>query len=101
MRRQILTALCLLGMAHTAAAQTTDAGFAEALSPSMAAVVKNMHATIRRNIAEAAEAMPAADCLQGHATSQKLRSIDRPRGQREFLLLFASAWRGDADDDQL
>jgi uncharacterized damage-inducible protein DinB len=42
-------------------AQTTDGGFAEALSPSMSAVVKAMHATIRRNIAEAAEAMPAED----------------------------------------
>jgi uncharacterized damage-inducible protein DinB len=42
-------------------AQTTDAGFAEALSPSMASVVKSMHATIRRNLADAAESVPAAD----------------------------------------
>ena len=61
MRRQVLVALCLLGMADAAGAQTTDGGFAEALSPSMAAVVKAMHATIRRNIAEAAEIMPAGD----------------------------------------
>jgi uncharacterized damage-inducible protein DinB len=40
-------------------AQTSDAGFGAALSPSMATVVKNMHATIRRNLAEAAERMPA------------------------------------------
>jgi uncharacterized damage-inducible protein DinB len=61
MKGPILIALCLLGMVEGASAQTTDGGFAEALSPSMAAVVKNMHATIRRNIAEAAEAMPAAN----------------------------------------
>jgi hypothetical protein len=51
--------LCLIGIATTATAQTTDGGFGEALSPSMAAVVKSMHATIRRNLAEAAELMPA------------------------------------------
>jgi uncharacterized damage-inducible protein DinB len=56
-----LAALCVVLAAHTAHAQTTDGGFAEALSPSMAAVVKNMHTTIRRNITEAAAAMPAAD----------------------------------------
>lgn len=44
-----------------ASAQTSDGGFAEALSPSMASVAKAMHATIRRNLAEAAAAMPAAD----------------------------------------
>jgi uncharacterized damage-inducible protein DinB len=42
-------------------AQTTDGGFAEALSPSMAAVAKSMHATIRRDLADAAENMPAAE----------------------------------------
>lgn len=42
-------------------AQTTDAGYADALTPSLAAVAKTMHATIRRNLVEAAEAMPAAD----------------------------------------
>ena len=56
-----LIASCLFGIADAAGAQTTDGGFAEALSPSMAAAVKAMHATIRRNLAEAAEAMPAAD----------------------------------------
>jgi uncharacterized damage-inducible protein DinB len=41
------------------AAQTTDAGFNDALSGSMASVVKVMHATIRQNLAEAAQNMPA------------------------------------------
>jgi hypothetical protein len=44
-----------------ALAQTTDGGFAEQLSPSMAATAKSLHATIRRNIAEAAAAMTAED----------------------------------------
>jgi uncharacterized damage-inducible protein DinB len=42
-------------------AQTTDAGYADALSPSLARVAKAMHATIRRNLAEAAENMPAEE----------------------------------------
>ena len=61
MTRCLLLALCVVLVGDVAQAQTTDAGFAEALSPSMAAVVKAMHATIRRNIAEAADAMPASD----------------------------------------
>jgi uncharacterized damage-inducible protein DinB len=44
-----------------AAAQTTDSGFGALASTSMAAVSKAMHANIRRNLAEAAAAMPAAD----------------------------------------
>jgi DinB superfamily len=61
MTRRLLLALCVVLVGDIAQAQTTDAGFAEALSPSMAAVVKVMHATIRRNIADAADAMPAGD----------------------------------------
>jgi uncharacterized damage-inducible protein DinB len=59
--RSTVTALCLVLVGSGAQAQTTDGGFNEALSPSMAAVVKAMHATIRRNLAEAAEVMPAGD----------------------------------------
>jgi uncharacterized damage-inducible protein DinB len=44
-----------------ATAQTSDGGFGEALSPSMAAVTKTMHSTIRRNLAEAARSMPAEE----------------------------------------
>src|SRR5688500_6328743 len=61
MLRGLILLLCLTCAAMSAAAQTTDAGFGDAASPSMAVVVKNMHATIRRNLAEAAESMPAAD----------------------------------------
>jgi uncharacterized damage-inducible protein DinB len=61
MLRGLIPALCLTCASLPAAAQTTDAGFGDAASPSMAAVVRNMHATIRRNLAEAAEGMPAAE----------------------------------------
>ena len=44
-----------------ALAQTTDGGFDKALSTSLSAVAKATHATIRRDLAEAAEAMPAED----------------------------------------
>jgi uncharacterized damage-inducible protein DinB len=42
-----------------ACAQTTDAGYPDELSPSLASGTKAMHAIIRRNLAEAAENMPA------------------------------------------
>jgi uncharacterized damage-inducible protein DinB len=53
--------LCLASLAATVFAQTTDAGADQALSTSMAAVAKAMHTTIRRNLAEAADSMPAND----------------------------------------
>lgn len=56
-----MLSLCLSWSASPASAQTTDASYTEALSPSMAAVERSMHATIRRNLAEAAENMPAGE----------------------------------------
>ena len=44
-----------------ASAQTSDASYADSLSPSLARVSEDMHATIRRNLAEAAEQMPAEE----------------------------------------
>ena len=44
-----------------AAAQTSDSGVGAVLTPSMATSLNNMHMTIRRNLIEAAEAMPDAD----------------------------------------
>ena len=41
-----------------ASAQTTDSGYPDELSPSLAASAKAMHAMIHRDIAEAAENMP-------------------------------------------
>ena len=59
MLRRALLPLCLLALPTLSSAQTTDAGFNEALSGSMASVVKAMHATIRQNLADAAQSMPA------------------------------------------
>jgi len=61
MLRKAVLSLCLVCAPLSAAGQTTDAGFNEALSGSMASVVKAMHATIRRNLAEAAQNMPAEE----------------------------------------
>ena len=61
MVRSLLCLLCLLSLPLSAAAQTSDAGFNEALSGSIASGVKNMHATIRQNLADAAQSMPAED----------------------------------------
>jgi uncharacterized damage-inducible protein DinB len=60
MLRVILLALvfgCVILPA--ASAQTTDSGYPGELTPSLAASAKEMHAAIRRNLADAAEAMPA------------------------------------------
>jgi len=98
--RRILLALLLSCMALPASAQTSDGGFDKALSPSLAGVAKAMHATIRRNLAEAAEAMPAEEYtfqptpqvrtfgqLVGHVVNanwrDQLRARDREGGARE------------------
>ena len=62
-RTRHLTAVVFILACATrpAAAQTTDAGFWTALSPSLAKTAKVMHSTIRRNLAEAAEAMPVSE----------------------------------------
>jgi uncharacterized damage-inducible protein DinB len=61
MRRVLALVLCLQGISASAIAQTTDGGFRETLSTSLAGAATSMHATIRRNLAEAAESMPAED----------------------------------------
>src|SRR6266850_3315395 len=61
MVRLLIVALILASAPLPAAAQTTDGGFEAALSPSLAAVAKAMHATIRRNLAEAAASMPVQE----------------------------------------
>src|SRR5204863_1559723 len=69
------------------AGQTTDGGFDKALSPSLARTAQAMHATIRTNLAEAAEAM--------------VRAAHRPCRQRQFLFLFAGCGRTLANSDEL
>ena len=87
--------LCLVLVGSVAHAQTTDGGFAEALSPSMAAVVKTMHATIRRNIAETAEAMPAGH--YGFKPTPQVRSFAEALGHLvNSNFFFCSQARGEA-----
>ena len=61
MRQALFVALAIQALAADASAQTSDGGFDKALSPSLAATAKAMHATIRRDLAEAADALPASD----------------------------------------
>jgi uncharacterized damage-inducible protein DinB len=61
MIRTLIFSLCLAAVPLTATAQTSDGGFGEIASMSMASVTKSMHTIIRRNLVEAAEKMPAAD----------------------------------------
>jgi uncharacterized damage-inducible protein DinB len=61
MVRGFLCLVCLLVVSIPAMAQTSDGGFNEALSGSIASGVKAMHATIRQNLADAAQNMPAED----------------------------------------
>jgi uncharacterized damage-inducible protein DinB len=61
MAKGLVLSLVVLLTTVPSMAQTTDAGVDQSLSQSLVAVAKAMHATIRRNIAEAAERMPAED----------------------------------------
>jgi uncharacterized damage-inducible protein DinB len=61
MQRSIVLLLTVLTIPSALAAQTSDGGVAAALSPSTASSVTSMHMTIRRNLIEAAEAMPAGE----------------------------------------
>jgi uncharacterized damage-inducible protein DinB len=59
MLRLLMLAFVFAYMTLPAFAQATDVGYADELSPSLAGGVNAMHAAIRRNLAEAAENMPA------------------------------------------
>lgn len=59
--RLILSAMFVAVVSAPASAQTSDGGFDQALSTSLAASARAMYATIRRDLADAAEAMPAED----------------------------------------
>ncbi len=61
MRPALALLVAFLAIPSVSAGQTSDSGFGAALTPSTAASVNNMHQAIRRNLIEAAEAMPAAD----------------------------------------
>lgn len=91
--RLVLSCLILLPLA--AEAQTSDGGFDQSLSPSMAAVVKSMHAIIRRDLAEAADSMPAEEYsfkptaeirsfaqLMGHVANANFFFCAQAKGER-------------------
>jgi uncharacterized damage-inducible protein DinB len=61
MLRFLVLAVVLTAVPSSVVAQTSDSGAADVLSPSTAASLQAMHGTIRRNLAEAAAAMPAED----------------------------------------
>jgi uncharacterized damage-inducible protein DinB len=61
MRQALAIAIAIHVWCPAAYAQTSDGGFDKTLSSSLAATAKAMHATIRRDIAEAATTMPAED----------------------------------------
>jgi uncharacterized damage-inducible protein DinB len=86
---------CFLVLQQSAFAQTTGAGYGGALSPSMASSVKAMHATIRRNIAEAAEVLPVDEYafkptpdvrsfgeLVGHVTNANFFFCSQAKGEK-------------------
>ena len=60
-RTMILVSGLLVGAVPSATAQTSDAGFDRALSTSAASTTRAMFATIKRDLADAAEAMPVED----------------------------------------
>ena len=73
MSRALMLAALITSLATPAAAQTSDGGADELLSPSMAASLKAMHTVIRRNLAEAAAAMPADE--YGFKPTPQVRSF--------------------------
>jgi len=95
MRLTIALALCLAtSTGTTAVAQTSDTGADQALSMSMAATAKAMHASIRRNLAEAAESMPTED--YGFRPTPQVRTFAQLIGHvTNANLLFCSAAKGE------
>src|SRR4051794_8488214 len=74
--RVILSTMCVMLLATTARAQTSDGGFDRALSTSLASSAKAMFATIRRDLADAAAAMPADDyAFKPHPDSRSFAAL--------------------------
>src|SRR5262245_12852692 len=61
MRHVVAVAVAVHSLCTAAYAQTSDGGFDKLLSPSLAASARAMHATIRRDLAEAADVLAAED----------------------------------------
>ena len=95
MRLTIVLLAAILIAPAIAAAQTSDGGIGVELTPSVATSLNNMHMTIRRNLIEAAEAMPAADyafkptpeirsfaALVGHVVNANFFFCSQARGEK-------------------
>jgi uncharacterized damage-inducible protein DinB len=61
MRPGIVVLVAVMMAPSASSAQTSDSGAGAVLSPSTATSINNMHTAIRRNLAEAADVMPAAE----------------------------------------
>src|SRR5579859_2322381 len=94
MRIAMTLALGLANLATSAVAQTSDAGADHALSTSLAATIKAMHASIRRDLAEAAESMPAEN--YGFRPTPQVRTFAQLVGHvTNVNLLFCSGAKGE------
>src|SRR5215468_6899218 len=94
-RQSVAVAIAIHTLSVAAYAQTSDGGFDKALSPSLAATAKAMHATIRRDIAEAADAMPAEDF--GFKPTPEVRSFAQLVGHLvNANFFFCSQAKGEA-----
>jgi len=95
MKRVVLMLSLAVCLPLPVVAQTSDGGFGEIASPSLAAVAKGMHATIRRDVAEAAAGMAAEDYafkptpevrsfgqLVGHIATANFYFCAQARGER-------------------
>jgi len=76
MMRLTVAILFVVMVSASARAQTSDGGFDRALSTSPASTIKAMFATIRRDLADAAEAMPAEEySYQPHRDSRTFAAL--------------------------
>jgi uncharacterized damage-inducible protein DinB len=95
MRTAIVMLVAILTTRAVSAAQTSDGGVGAALSTSTAASVTNMHMTIRRNLIEAADAMPAAE--YAFKPAPQVRSFAEVLGHvASANFLFCSMAKGEA-----
>lgn len=74
--RLSFSVMFLMVLSTSAGAQTTDGGFDRALSTSLASTAKAMFATIRRDLADAAEAMPVEEyAFKPHPDSRTFAAL--------------------------
>ena len=100
MQRHIVLLMMVLMTPSALAAQTSDGGAGAALSPSMATSVNNMHMTIRRNLIEAAAAMPAAE--YAFKPTPQVRSFAQLLGHVAMAnYFFCSMARGEASPSKV